>query len=167
MNYNNLWWWHAKYRSYLIQFEKKSSSTRNLSISVGILLIDYNIHLSFSIQRIKHTEVVWLGCHCSGCTRLNGAFARHSWWHWDQRTELTSIRGSLWLHRTYPLRSTFISILTVTRLCICRRIIAALLPDMSQGRTQCFTPLAAYEFSFITQMQPRGNGTTKAPLQKP
>lgn len=44
---------------------------------------------------------------------------------------------------------------------------ATLLPDISQGLTQCFTPFAAYEFSFITQMQPLGKGIMKAPLQKP
>ena len=34
-------------------------------------------------------------------------------------------------------------IATTTWLCICRMITATLLPDMSQGRTQCLTPLAA------------------------
>lgn len=46
-------------------------------------------------------------------------------------------------------------------------MIAALFPDISQGLTQCLTPLAAYEFSYNTQIHPLGKGIMKAPLQKP
>jgi len=46
-------------------------------------------------------------------------------------------------------------------------MIAALLPAMSHGLTQCFTPLAAYELSSKTMIPPLGRGMEKAPLQKP
>lgn len=42
---------------------------------------------------------------------------------------------------------------TVTWWCIYRIITAALFPVISQGLTQCFIPLAAYDSSSITSMQ--------------
>lgn len=56
---------------------------------------------------------------------------------------------------------------TTTWWCICLIMIAVLLPDISHGLTQCLTPFAAYEFSFMTHIHPRGRGTMKAPLQNP
>lgn len=62
--------------------------------------------------------------------------------------------------------SYFVAQLT-TCWCICLMMTAALFPDISHGRTQCFTPLAAYEFSYILQIHPRGRGIMNAPLQNP
>lgn len=65
------------------------------------------------------------------------------------------------------ISSSYFCDYSTTLWCICLRITAALFPVISQGRTQCFTPFAAYELSSITQMQPLGNGIMKAPLQNP
>lgn len=67
-------------------------------------------------------------------------------------------------------KSTFLSYFIASPTtfgCIYLRITAEDLPVMSQGLIQCFTPLAEYEPSSITQIHPLGRGIVNAPLQKP
>mgnify|MGYP000948470658 CR=1 FL=1 len=79
----------------------------------------------------------------------------------------TAMLENLSVRRIWMLNSSNKSIVTTTCECICRNMTAALLPVMSHGLTQCFTPLAAYEFYCMTNIQPLGRGMMNAPLQNP